>query len=395
MLRIGIAGCGLQAATIAGYLGVYGDDYQTEAVLDTNFEHAKARIAEKNVRLSTNCRFHGRLEDFIADAKNLDGIIIGTPCSLHTDIACALESLGVPLYLEKPVSVTIEQLKKLHKTFKDSQTPVQVSLPMRVCPLADEAAAIIRSGKIGAVEQIAGYNDVTYGDVYFSTWFRDFAKTGGMFMQKAVHDIDYMLYLAGSRPKEVCAMRAQRVFGGDKPWDLSCDKCGETETCPESPRNYFHERGQFDSVASALKYRYGKRMCKFSKGIKIDDVGECVIELESGAHLNYHQNFFVRGAAHRRGARFYGYKGTLQIDFSGKIRVISHRRGVTEDIEVPSGQMSHYGGDQTLVHDFLQTMKTGKRARTDLITGDGIYSTLACLMARESADRREFMKVEF
>jgi hypothetical protein len=38
-------------------------------------------------------------------------------------------------------------------------------------------------------------------------------------------------------------------------------------------------------------------------------------------------------------------------------------------------------------------MKTGQRSRTDLITGNGIYGTLSCLCARESADKREFIKV--
>ena len=32
MLKIGVVGCGLQAATIAGYTGVYGDDYEVTAV---------------------------------------------------------------------------------------------------------------------------------------------------------------------------------------------------------------------------------------------------------------------------------------------------------------------------------------------------------------------------
>jgi predicted dehydrogenase len=265
---------------------------------------------------------------------------------------------------------------------------------MRLCPLTLEIRKIIDSGKIGNVEQIIGYED-TPGEVYFSTWFRNHKKTGGMFMQKAVHDIDYMLFLSGSRPAEVCAMRAQRVFGGDKPFDLSCDQCNEQEKCPESPYNYFHERGTADSVESAMRYRYGRRMCRFSEGIKIDDMNECIIELENGAHIAHSQNFMVRNAASRRGARIYGAKGTIEMDFSGKIKVMSHIREQVEEIQVQQGHLSHYGGDGELVFDFLKTMKTGQRSRTDLIEGDGIYSTLACLCARESADTRSFIKVRF
>ena len=62
-----------------------------------------------------------------------------------------------------------------------------------------------------------------------------------------------------------------------------------------------------------------------------------------------------------------------------------------------AGYTGVYGDDYEVtavkVYDFLQTMKTGQRARTDLITGNGIYGTLSCLCARESADKREFIKV--
>jgi hypothetical protein len=61
--------------------------------------------------------------------------------------------------------------------------------------------------------------------------------------------------------------------------------------------------------------------------------------------------------------------------------------------QVDPGRLSHYGGDRELVWDFIQTMKTGKRARTDLIAGDGVMSTLACLKARESADTAQFLSV--
>ena len=393
MLKIGIVGCGLQAATIAGYLGVYDDDYEVSAVMDINFEFANARLAEKQVKLSVGCRFYDNLNDFIAHETELDGIIIGTTCNLHTEVACKVEQMKTPIYMEKPVSIHLDQLQKLYASFKNSSVPVEVSLPMRLCPLTLEVKKIIDSGKIGTVEQIVGYED-TSGEVYFSTWFRDFEKTGGMFMQKAVHDLDYMFFLAGSNPKEVCAMRAHRVVGGDNPFDLSCDQCGEQEQCPESPYNHFHERGLYSSVAEAAEYRYGRRMCRFSQGIKIDDINECIFELENGAQVAHSQNFMVSNDACRRGARIYGYRGTIEMDFSGKIKAMSHFRNRTEEIAVQLGPLSHYGGDKELIYDFLQTMKTGQRARTDLIAGNGIYGTLSCLCARKSADKREFVKIK-
>ena len=389
MLRIGIVGCGLQAATIAGHLGIYGDAYEVVAVMDTDFVHAKAMIARKEVVLAKDCRFFASLDEFVANAAGLDGIVIGTPCAFHTEVACKLEKLRVPIHLEKPVAITLEQFHQLYATFKDSPTSVQVSLPMRICPLATEAKRIIESGAIGTVEQVVGHEDVAGGDGYFSSWYRDFAKTGGMFLQKAVHDLDYMFHLAGSRPKQICAMSAQRVFGGDKPFDLRCVDCADQQDCPESPYNRFHERGWGKTVHEPSGH------CRFSKGIKIDDIGECLVELESGAQLCHTQNFFLHNDSSRRGAHFYGYKGTLVIDYNNhSLKVMSHRRRKTELIDMPYGAFNHYGGDKELVFEFLKTMKTGERSLTDLVHREGFDSTLACLLARESAKERKFMDAE-
>jgi len=390
MLNIGIVGCGLQAATIAGYLSVFGDEYQVGEVVDINLEFARARIAEKQVRLSPDCRFYADINDFLKHyARPLNGIIIGTFCAAHTEVACRLEPLNVPLYLEKPAAISLPDLKRLYQTFLNSKTSVQVSLPMRLCPLTQAAKRIIDRGEIGTVEQVIGYES-QFGDGYFRTWFRDCEKTGGMFMQKAVHDIDYMFYLAGSRPKEVCAMAARRVFGGDKPENLSCDNCPEMQTCPESPLVYFRKFGYGNSVEECTKYRYGKRLCCFSRAVTIDDMNECTIEMESGAHIAHTQNFFARSG--RRGAWLYGSKGALEINFDGHLQLVSNK---VEEIKINQAPLSHYGGDAELICDFLNTMKTGEHSRTDLISGDGIYSTLACLCARKSAEQRKFVPINW
>ena len=61
--------------------------------------------------------------------------------------------------------------------------------------------------------------------------------------------------------------------------------------------------------------------------------------------------------------------------------------------DMPYGAFNHYDGDKELVFEFLKTMKTGERSITDLIHQDGAYSTLACLLARESSAQRKFLDI--
>ena len=67
MLKVGIVGCGLQAATIAGYIGTYSNPYEVVAVADYDLESAKARMKEKNVHVSQDCKFYHDVDEFIAD----------------------------------------------------------------------------------------------------------------------------------------------------------------------------------------------------------------------------------------------------------------------------------------------------------------------------------------
>ena len=404
MFKIGIVGCGLQAATIASYLSVFGDEYEVKAVMDLNEDAAKSRMAEKKVNISKDCKFFTDIDSFIASKPELDGIIIGTYCTFHTEMACKLEPLHIPLYIEKPVSISLEQIRQLEKTFRNSPTPAQVSLPMRLCPLTQRAKEIIDAGRLGKIYQTVGYED-TPGRIYFTTWFRDNDKTGGMFMQKAVHDIDYQMYLSGIEPETVCAMRAKVHHVGDKDYELSCDQCPDAHTCQFGPEYYFDKRGFYPSFDEAKKQMSGtytpdgkflrKAYCAISKDIAIEDIGECIIRGKDGTHMVHTQNFIANGAATRRGARFVGNLGSLEIDFNNQeLHFYSSVDCSVEHYTVKQGQLSHYGGDRMLIKNFIHTMKTGKRSCTDLITGDGILSTLTCLCAKESADTGKFINIE-
>ena len=403
MLQIAIVGCGLQSATIAGYLSAFGEKCAVAAVVDMNESAARQRLTEKKVPLTENCKIYSSLESFMADPPQVQGVIIGTYCNDHTDTACTLETLHVPIWLEKPVAVNLTQWERLIKHFRFSAVPVQISLPMRVSPLISRAKEIIDSGAVGKIHQIIG-NEETSGVVYFTTWFRDAEKTGGMFMQKAVHDIDYLLYLADLIPETVCAMREKLWHKGDKPYEQLCCDCPDKMTCPHGPGFAFEKRHMYSSFSEAEKYLSGiyskegnflrPRYCAVSGDIAIEDVGECIFKGTNGPHLIHTQNFIASGAAARRGARVVGDLSTLEIDFKrNRLTLISSVNGSIREITVQPGQFSHYGGDQFLVKNFLETMKTGRRGPTDLITGNGGLSTLCCLCARESADKGTFINI--
>ncbi|MDE0229132.1 MAG: ABC transporter permease [Spirochaetaceae bacterium] len=70
--------------------------------------------------------------------------------------------------------------------------------------------------------QVTAVNYVPYGTVYWEQRYRDYDITGGLFLQKATHDLDYLMYLLGQPITRVsrtaataCIPRCSGVFPPD------------------------------------------------------------------------------------------------------------------------------------------------------------------------------------
>ncbi|MDG0809809.1 Gfo/Idh/MocA family protein [Cohnella rhizosphaerae] len=128
-------------------------------------------------------------------------------------------------------------------------------------------------------------------------------KPGGLFLQKATHDFDYINHLIGLKPVSVCAVKSKQIFKGNKPEGLYCKDCAEYHTCPESPFVLKH----FKSEES-----HGE-MCAFAVDTGNEDAGSALVVYESGMHVSYSQNFFARKGAAKRGGHVNRLRGDSRI----------------------------------------------------------------------------------
>jgi predicted dehydrogenase len=291
-----------------------------------------------------------------------------------------------PLFLEKPVAITNEQVRDLARAYKGREETVVVSYPLRASPLWRRAKEIIDSGRLGTINQIQAWNNVPYGGVYFGEWYRNFNEVGGLWLQKATHDFDYINHLAGSRAKTIAATTTRKIYVGDKPHDLRCSKCDETETCMESPTN-IAKRGDGGGMGK------DDHACAFSREIKNEDAGSALIQYDGGTHAVYTQNFITRKSAGKRGATITGYSGTLSFDwYTDQIRVTDHfipdRETEVTDVKCTEG---HSGGDGVLARTFVDLIRDKKPSVYNL--RDGVISATMCLAARESSGSNTFQRV--
>ena len=381
MRKIGVIGFGGRLGDlIQNVLLELGMDVKIAAVADTDLTAVRGRLRHPGLT-ADGIRFYTDAREML-DNEELDGCMIGTRCNTHTPYAMEVLRRNIPLFLEKPVSVTMEQLRALDAAGKATAAQTVVSFPLRASLPVRKAKAIIDSGEIGEVQHVQAWNNIPYGAGYYHTWCRDESVTGGLFLQKATHDLDYIQYILGHRPVELCAMESKQIYKGDKPARLRCPDCPEERTCPES--EWFMTTYKADHPHGDL--------CCFSTATGNHDSASVLIRYDTGMHVCYSQNFFARKNAQLRGARFLGYKGTLEFDwYTGELLVHKHDEPVDVCYKLDLTASSHFGGDKQLMLNFCGVMAGTENSESSL--EDGIASALLCLKAVESAREHRFAEV--
>lgn len=378
MIDIAVIGYGFRGKVLSNLMLQLNASVRISAIVDPRNREISDELGEN----ATDIRFYAT-EDELLRHERPDGIIIATRCSSHSAIAIKVIEQGIPCILEKPVATNMVDLLALKKAYESNSTEVAVPFSLRLNPLGLAAKEIASSGKLGPIEHVQAVNNVTYGSVYFQSWYRDERETGGMFLQKATHDFDLIQFILGMQPVWVSAMKSKQIFKGDKPAGLKCEACEEQNICQES---------------AVLHRRRGEPVhgeyCAFAEDTGNEDSGSALIEYENGLHVSYSQNFFVRHRAETRKFRFLGRKATMEFDYhTNVIQVYMHDSSRVETYEIPWGNDTHGGGDIAVCQSLLDTIISGRPSQTPM--QDAFLSALLCLKAKKSAETRTFQSVDW
>lgn len=372
--QIAVVGLGSRVGNLIANAAAKGFSFEVCAVADP---HPEAARIGRLPAPPAGIREFPSLEALMTSGLPMDAIVIGSRCDLHSHLACQAAALQIPVFLEKPVGIDREQLSALQAAYAGQEHRVVVSFPLRVSPLFQSVQEIVSSGRLGTINQIQAVNYVPYGGVYFADWYRDHQVTGGMWLQKATHDFDYLGLLASSEPVRIYASETRMVFGGSMPANLRCSQCPQQGTCLESPLN-LKLHGDAGGMGD------GDHWCVFSEDIQHHDAASAIVTYANGLNVSYTQNFITRRPAGRRGAVITGYLGTLEFDWrTESITVHDHKRSRTDHIEVKTST-GHNGGDMVLWKNFLDVIEGRCAADPDL--HDGIHSAALCMSARECCE---------
>lgn len=158
------------------------------AVVDVDAERARELGAKFHVPSFTN------LGDI--PAGGADGVIISTPTATHYDLARASLEVGYHVLVEKPVTGSISSATKLAELARTRDLTCCAGFIERFNPVVQECHDLIRRGHLGRIVTLSSRRVGNY-----PTRIRDV----GVILDLAIHDIDVMRYLVGSKITEIAS----------------------------------------------------------------------------------------------------------------------------------------------------------------------------------------------
>ena len=128
--------------------------------------------------------------------KLSDAIDVCVPTDLHVEIGQKVLNDGKALLVEKPLAQSFEDAMKLHEASVKRQVPFMVGHVARFFPEFKRGHDIVSEGGIGR-PGIARTRRGGLAPTGSDSWFRDHSRSGGVLLDVAIHDFDFLRWTLG------------------------------------------------------------------------------------------------------------------------------------------------------------------------------------------------------
>ena len=150
-LRVGVIGAGGRMRNLLDAADALGP-YEIVAVSDVYAPHCEAVKTRSNGLASTHVDYHE-----VLDIKEIDAVLIATPDHWHVRVATDALAAGKDVYLEKPVTHTLEEGAPLIHAVRSSKQILQCGMQQRSWSHFRNAVDLIQGGSLGRVVQVRTY----------------------------------------------------------------------------------------------------------------------------------------------------------------------------------------------------------------------------------------------
>lgn len=182
---------------------------------------ADVSICEVNSVLRNNVAERYHVSKFFHDLAGAlenrpDAVVICTPAHLHIPIALTAARLGIHLFIEKPLSTTLEGIEDLRHEISRRKLIAGVAYVYRANPALASMREAILSGRFGKPVQMVG----TYGQhfpfyrpAYRETYYKSHVTGGGAVQDALTHALNSGEWLVGPVGRLVADVAHQVLEG--------------------------------------------------------------------------------------------------------------------------------------------------------------------------------------
>lgn len=351
-LRVGVVGIGQRAPLAAG-----ANRPGVARVVSCADPSPRGRADAVDL-FGADITVHTDYHDMVDDG--LDAVFVLTPDDRHVEPSLFFLAAGVPVFVEKPLAITLDDCDRLLRGAFDSGTRLYVGHNLRHLPVLRRMREMIEEGLIGRVRSVWCRHFVGHGgDFYFKDWHAERARTTGLLLQKGAHDLDVIHWLAGGYSREVVAMGDLAVYGTNP---RRPQGAGPSDEDPARMPDWFDPGVWPPSALTGL-----------NPVVDVEDISMMLSRLDNGVLASYQQCHFTPD--YWRNYTVIGDEGRLEnfgdgLDDDGPTVKVwnSRRHGYRSDADhtetVTGGNSTHGGADDQLVAEFLRFAAEGGPTRT-------------------------------
>jgi predicted dehydrogenase len=202
-LGVGIIGCGNVAEE---YVKAFNKDDRSEirALVSRN----RADAERYRDRYDLDCAIETDAAEMLR-RKYTDIVVVCTPHNLHTKYAVAAAEAGKHIIIEKPVAITLEDLRKQQEAVKKAGVKTLVGFVLHWNPLLMTIDRLITEGVLGNIFMV----EVDYMHRIWMTteekWYASRQQSGTAILTGGCHAIDALRWFARSEAKQVSAYQVK------------------------------------------------------------------------------------------------------------------------------------------------------------------------------------------
>lgn len=282
-LKIGLLGAG-RIGKIHGTNVAAHPRARLVAVADASAEAAAALAAATGAKTAS-------IQAILAD-KSIDAVVICTPTDMHADLIEQAAKARKAVFCEKPVDLNSDRIRACLKVVEKAKTPLMIGFNRRFDPNFSSLKQRLSQGQVGKVELVTilsrdpGPPPLDY-----------VARSGGLFRDMMIHDLDMARFLLDEEPVEVHAVGSSLV-------DKAIGKAADVDTAAVLLKTKTGKICQI-SCSRRATYGYDQRIeVHGSKGlIRAGNVHNTTVEVANseGYRADPIQNFFLEryAAAYR------------------------------------------------------------------------------------------------